>query len=63
MGYNIKKIEVCNECGKDVSWSSGLFVNRVIDLDDYKTRRERDKPFPRGEYICRECEENINAII
>ena len=54
-----KKKEICNECGRDVSWGSGLFGNRVIDLNNYKTRKEMGKPFPEGEYICRECEEKI----
>jgi len=30
---NIKKIEICNECGRNVGWGSGLFVNRILDLD------------------------------
>ncbi len=56
MGHNMKQVEICNECGRSVSWGSGLFVNRVIDFDDYKTRKEMNKPFPKGDYICRECE-------
>jgi hypothetical protein len=53
-----KNKEICNECGKNVNLNSGLFVNRIIDLDDYKTRKENGKPFPEGDYICRECGEN-----
>lgn len=53
--------EICNECGRDVGFSSGLFVNRVIDFDYYKTRKEMNKPFPQGDYICRECEEKIGG--
>ncbi|MGC9069969.1 MAG: hypothetical protein ACP5IO_01495 [Elusimicrobiales bacterium] len=48
-----KTIEICNECGRDVSLNNGLFINRVIDFDDYKIRKEMNKPFPRGDYICR----------
>jgi diaminopimelate decarboxylase len=55
----MKNMEICNECGRSVSWGSGLFVNRVIDLDDYETRRQMNKPFPEGDYICRECDERI----
>ncbi len=55
---NFKDQEICNECGS-VKWGSGLFVNRVIDLDDYKTRKEMGKPFPEGSYICRECDDKI----
>jgi hypothetical protein len=55
----LKNKEICNECGKNVGLNSGLFVNRVMDLDDYKTRKENGKPFPKGDYICRECEEKL----
>jgi len=55
-------IEICNECGRDVSFGSGLFINRIVDLNDYKTRKMINKPFPRGEYICQECEEKLNKI-
>ncbi|MCM8832267.1 MAG: hypothetical protein NC918_08765 [Candidatus Omnitrophica bacterium] len=54
--------EICNECGRDVGWKSGLFINRVIDFDDYKTRKEMNKPFPQGDYICRECEEKLRRL-
>lgn len=62
MKHNMKEIEICNECGRNVSWGSGLFVNRVLDMDDYKMRKEINKPFPKGNYICRECEEKINSL-
>jgi len=54
--------EICNECGRDVSPGSGLFINRIIDFDDYKTRKIMNKPFPKGGYICRECDEKLNNI-
>ena len=54
-----KTLEICNECGRDVGWGNGLFINRIVDLDDYKTRKEMNKPFPKGDYICRECEIKI----
>jgi hypothetical protein len=53
---HLKNKEICNECGKSVNLNSGLFVNRIIDLDDYKTRKENGKPFSEGDYICREYE-------
>jgi len=34
------KLEICNECDKSVSWRSDLFVDRVLDLDNYKTRKK-----------------------
>jgi hypothetical protein len=52
-------IEICNECGRGVGFGSGLFINRIVDLGDYKTRKMMNKPFPKGEYICRECEEKV----
>jgi len=48
--------EICNECGQPVHASSGKYINRVIDFNGYKTRRETGKPFPEGDYICAECE-------
>ena len=50
------KKEICNECGKSVQFCSGRYTNRVIDLNDRKTREEMNKPFPEGDYICAECE-------
>lgn len=58
----MKRIEICNECGRSVSWNSGLFVDRVLDLDDYKTRKEMNKPFPKGDYMCRECDARLRSL-
>lgn len=54
--------QLCNECGCSVKPGSGLFVNRVIDLNDKPTRFEQGKPFPEGDFICRECEEEIGNL-
>ncbi len=53
--------EICNECGHSVRRGSGKFVNRVIDLSGYKIRREMGKPYPSGDYICAECETELDA--
>lgn len=53
-------IEICNECGRSVKFSSGLFINRVVDLGEFEDRVEMNKPFPKGDYLCRECEEEVN---
>jgi hypothetical protein len=53
--------EICNECGQSVHASSGNYVNRVIDFNGYKTRKEMGKPFPVGDYICAECETEQDA--
>jgi len=53
------KTEICNECGSDVSPGTGLFINRIIDLNDEKYRKEMGKPFFKGDYICAECESDI----
>lgn len=54
-------IEICNECGRSVNFGSNLFIDRVPDLDDYKTRKENGKSFPKGDYICREYEAKLNC--
>ncbi len=54
--------EICNECGADVSFGSGLYVNRVADLNDVEDRIEMGKPYPEGDFICPECEEAINEL-
>ncbi len=48
--------ETCNECGQSVRIGSGKFVNRVIDLNGYKTRKEMGKPYPIGDFMCADCE-------
>jgi hypothetical protein len=49
-------IEVCNHCGKDVSLGSGLFVNRIPDLNDIEIRIQNNLLFPIGDFICCECD-------
>lgn len=56
----MEKAEICSECGRSVSFGSGLFVNRIIDFDDYNTRKENNKTYPKGDYVCRECEEKLS---
>lgn len=53
------KKEICNECGKSVKFGTGLFVNRVIDFNSEEERKEMNKPFPKGDFICPVCEEEI----
>jgi len=53
------ELEICNECGEEVSKGSGKFVNRVIDLSDTSTRREMGKPYPKGAYMCADCEAQL----
>ena len=52
--------EICNECGNSVKFGSGLYVNRIPDFNEYEDRLEMQKPFPEGEYLCIECDENLN---
>lgn len=52
-------IEICNECGRSVSFGTRLYVNRVIDFDDYETRKLNGKPFPEGDFICVQCERKL----
>jgi len=52
--------EICCECGRSVKWGSGLFVNRVPECNDPETRRKLGRPFPEGDYICRECDARLH---
>jgi len=54
--------EICNECGKSVKPGSGLFVNRIPDLNDIRTRIEMGKPFPKGDYICIICDDKFSKM-
>lgn len=49
--------DICNECGESVQLGTGLFVNRVIDLNEIEERVLMKKPFPAGYFICPLCEE------
>lgn len=51
-----KLVEICNECGQSVKSGSGRFVNRVVDFNTIKDRKEMGKPFPKGDFICEQCE-------
>lgn len=59
---NKQSIEICNECGKSVKFGAGLFVNRVPDLNDEDYRKEMGKPFYKGDYICINCDSDINIL-
>lgn len=54
--------QICNECGKRVNAGTGLFVNRVSDMNDETTRISMGKPFPIGEYICSVCDDKVYNI-
>jgi len=51
-------IEICNHCGKDVSWGSGKFVNRIPDFNDILTRIDNNLIFPIGDFVCENCDNN-----
>lgn len=55
--------EICNECGRSVKFGTGLYVNRVVDFNEFEDRIEMLKPFPEGEFICSECEETIKEKV
>lgn len=50
--------EFCNRCGRSVKLGSGLFVNRIPDLNDIFTRQDNGRLLPKGDFICIECDEN-----
>lgn len=60
MKKNIEKeetaYEVCNHCGKNVASTSGLFVNRVPDFNDFFTRIDNELKYPLGDFVCRICD-------
>jgi len=49
-------VEACNHCGRNVSFGSGLFVNRVPDLNDIATRVANNLYYPEGDFVCIECD-------
>lgn len=52
----VKCVEICNHCGRKVSWGSGSFVNRIPDLNDIETRRVKGLRYPYGDFVCAECD-------
>lgn len=49
--------QICNHCGCRVHWGSGMFIDRVPDFNDIETRIDNHRPFPLGDFVCRECDE------
>jgi hypothetical protein len=52
-----KRVEICNHCGRDVSYGSGWFINRIPDLNDIETRIANNLKYPMGDFVCIECDE------
>ncbi len=50
--------EFCSMCGRSVVPVSGWFVNRVPDLNSVEDRRDIGRVFPRGDWVCAECEDS-----
>jgi len=50
------RLEICNHCGRIVSIGLGLYVNRVIDLNDIATRIQNGLNYPAGDFVCIECD-------
>ncbi len=51
--------ETCWNCGNSVVWGSGRFVNRIPSLDSEEVRRENGAQYPKGGYLCFECEKGL----
>ena len=51
-------MEICNECGQSVALGDGRFVNRAPDLNTLEERQDMGKPFPQGDWLCADCDEN-----
>jgi len=50
--------EYCNQCGKSVKLGSGLFVNRIPDLNDVVTRIVNNRKYPKGDFVCIVCDQS-----
>ncbi len=55
--------EKCNICGRSVKKGHGLFINRIICDLSQSQRLEKQRSFPVGDYICRECDAGENPHI
>ncbi len=55
---NESTTEICTMCGRSVTWGSGWFVNRVPDFDSIEERKETGRAYPRGDYLCAECDQS-----
>ena len=49
-------IEICNHCGRSVKFGSGLFVNRIPDINNIATRINNNLNYPEGDFVCIECD-------
>ena len=49
-------IEICNHCGRQVSWGSILFVDRVPDFNDKDSRISNGLNYPEGDFVCIDCD-------
>lgn len=54
-------MEICNHCGLDVSYGSEKFIDRIPDFNDLVTRMENGLKFPLGDFICRDCDDNLTT--
>ncbi|HAB54734.1 MAG: hypothetical protein A2315_04745 [Ignavibacteria bacterium RIFOXYB2_FULL_35_12] len=50
--------QFCNHCGRSVKLGSGMFVNRIPDMNDLITRISNKRKFPKGDFVCIECDEH-----
>ena len=57
---NKSPVQVCNHCGDSVSFGSGKFINRVLDFNDIETRILNKRIMPTGDFVCYECDSNLN---
>jgi hypothetical protein len=49
--------QICTICGRDVSWGSGYFINRVHEFNNLITRINIGRQFPLGNFVCQDCDE------
>ncbi len=57
-----KLIEICNHCGRNVTFGSGLFVNRIPDFNDHETRIANGLLYYLGDFVCIQCDTQNEEI-
>ena len=50
-------MEICSLCGSSVAPGSGKFVNRIPDFNTVGARVDHGRPYPLGEYVCKDCDD------
>ena len=55
--------DICYECGESVAFGSGKYTNRIPSFNDEETRRADGAKFPKGEFLCAECDAELEEAL